>query len=190
MVPRLVRWWRPENNITNALSNISAHYDTSNALFSGVLSPDMNYSCAHWSSDPAESLESAQRRKVQCILKKAQISSSHHLLDIGCGWGDLHIQAARQTGCQATGLTLSEEQKALADQRIQNAGLQGQVRVLLCDYRNAPCPEGGYDRTVSVGMFEHVGSQFLDTYFDAISRLLNPRNGVVVIDGATKIHPV
>ena len=150
----------------------------------------MNYSCAHWSTDPTESLESAQRRKVQCVLKKAQVSPTHHLLDIGCGWGDLIIEAARQAGCQATGLTLSEEQKTLADKRIQHAGLQDQVRVLLCDYRNAPCPEGGYDRIISVGMFEHVGSELLDVYFETISRLLNPSNGVVVIDGITKIHPV
>lgn len=150
----------------------------------------MNYSCAHWSGDPTESLESAQQRKVRCILKKARLSSTHHLLDIGCGWGDLIIEAARQTGCQATGLTLSEEQKTLADQRIRAAGLQSQVRVLLCDYRNAPCPEGGYDRIISVGMFEHVGPQFLDTYFSQISSLLTAKNGVVVIDGITKIHPV
>lgn len=150
----------------------------------------MNYSCAHWSGDPTESLECAQQRKVRCILNKARLSSTHHLLDIGCGWGDLIIEAARQTGCQATGLTLSEEQKTLADQRIRAAGLQSQVRVLLCDYRNAPCPEGGYDRIISVGMFEHVGPQFLDTYFSQISSLLTAKNGVVVIDGITKIHPV
>ena len=150
----------------------------------------MNYSCAHWSNDAAEPLQTAQRRKVHYMIKKARVGPPHHLLDIGCGWGDLIIEAARLTGCQATGLTLSEEQKGLADQRIRDAGLQDRVRVLLCDYRNAPRPENGYDSIISIGMFEHVGPEYMDQYFEVISQLLKPENGVMVIDGITKIHPV
>ena len=189
-IPRVARWWRPENNIDNARLHIAAHYDTSNVLFSNFLSPDMNYSCAHWSADPDDTLELAQKRKVHHLIKKARIQPGHHLLDIGCGWGDLIITAARERGCQATGLTLSEEQKALADERIKQAGLEDQVRVLLCDYRQAPFPENGYDQVVSVGMFEHVGPQYMDQYFETITRLLKKDGGVVVIDGITKIGTV
>ncbi|PYI01578.1 2-heptaprenyl-1,4-naphthoquinone methyltransferase [Aspergillus sclerotiicarbonarius CBS 121057] len=189
LIQRLAQWWKPKNNIDNARSNIASHYDTSNGLFTNFLSADMNYSCAHWSNDAAESLQTAQRRKVHYMIKKARVQPGHHLLDIGCGWGDLIIEAARLTGCQATGLTLSEEQKGLADERIRNAGLQDRVRVLLCDYRHAPRPENGYDSIISIGMLEHVGPEYMDQYFDVISQLLKLENSVVVIDGITKIHP-
>ncbi|PYH93855.1 2-heptaprenyl-1,4-naphthoquinone methyltransferase [Aspergillus ellipticus CBS 707.79] len=185
---QISQWWRPRNNIQNARTNIAAHYDTLNGLFINFLSEDMNYSCAYWSNDPTELLHTTQRRKIHYMVKKARVRPDHHLLDIGCGWGDLIIEAARLTGCQATGITLSEEQKSLADERIRNSGLQDRVRVLLCDYRNAPRPENGYDQIISVGMFEHVGPQYLDQYFEVISGLLNPKNGVMVIDGITKIH--
>ncbi|RAK99902.1 2-heptaprenyl-1,4-naphthoquinone methyltransferase [Aspergillus ibericus CBS 121593] len=189
LIHRLAQWWRPKNNIDNARTNIASHYDTSNGLFTSFLSADMNYSCAHWSNDATESLQTAQRRKVHYMIKKARVQSNHHLLDIGCGWGDLIIEAVRLTDCQATGLTLSEEQKGLADKRIRDAGLQDRIRVLLCDYRNAPRPEIGYDCIISIGMFEHVGSEYMDQYFEVVSDLLKPQNGVVVIDGITKIHP-
>lgn len=193
LLPRVAWLLQPTNSIQEARQNISSHYDTSNELFSAFLSPDLNYSCAHWSGDPAEPLESAQARKVQNLLSKAQLSSSHHVLDIGCGWGDLGIKAAQIYGCRVTGLTLSERQKSLADQRIKAAGLQDRVRILLCDYRNAsrpgPDPDsdngGFYDRVISVGMFEHVGPEYLDEYFKTISKLLHPTHGVMVIDGIT-----
>ncbi|GCB25652.1 tuberculostearic acid methyltransferase UfaA1 [Aspergillus awamori] len=191
LIVRLAQWWRPKNSIENARSNIASHYDTSNGLFTNFLSPDLNYSCAHFTRDVTEPLQTAQRRKVHYMIKKARLQSTHHLLDIGCGWGDLIIEAARLTGCKATGITLSEEQKSLADERIRDAGLQDRIRVLLCDYRNAPRPESGfYDRVISIGMFEHVGAEYMDQYFEVISQLLSPRDGVLVIDGITKIQPV
>lgn len=191
LIVRLAQWWRPKNSIENARSNIASHYDTSNGLFTNFLSPDLNYSCAHFTRDVTEPLQTAQRRKVHYMIKKARLQSTHHLLDIGCGWGDLIIEAARLTGCTATGITLSEEQKSLADERIRDAGLQDRIRVLLCDYRNAPRPESGfYDRVISIGMFEHVGAEYMDQYFEVISQLLPPRDGVLVIDGITKIQPV
>ncbi|PYH30430.1 2-heptaprenyl-1,4-naphthoquinone methyltransferase [Aspergillus neoniger CBS 115656] len=180
LIVRLAQWWLPKNNIENSRSNIASHYDTSNGLFTNFLSPDLNYSCAHFTSNAAETLQTAQRRKVHYMIKKARLQSTHHLLDIGCGWGDLIIEAARLTGCKATGITLSEEQKSLADERIREAGLQDRIRVLLCDYRNAPRPER---------MFEHVGAEYMDQYFEVISQLLPPEDGVLVIDGITKIQP-
>lgn len=153
----------------------------------------MNYSCAHWEGNQVESLEEAQNRKVQHLLQKARISSSHHVLDIGCGWGDLAIKAAQTTGCRVTGLTLSDKQKSLADQRIKETGLEDRVQILLCDYRKVPKPDdngGFYDRVISVGMFEHVGPNYLDQYFSIISRLLHPTRGLMVVDGITMTHTV
>ena len=170
--------------------NASFHYDTSNELFSSFLSPDMNYSSALWSQDPDESLETAQRRKVHNIIDKARISSSHHVLDIGCGWGDLAMEAVEKTGCRVTGLTLSAEQKHLAEKRIKEAGLEDSITILLCDYRRAPRPENGYDRIVSVEMLEHVGNKFMNQYFEAISRLLNKEVGIMVVQGITLINSV
>ncbi|KAJ5191384.1 uncharacterized protein N7498_010369 [Penicillium cinerascens] len=188
LLPRLAWLLQPTNSIRETRQNITSHYDTSNTLFAAFLSPDMNYSCAHWDGDPLESLESAQNRKIRNLLTKAQILSSHHVLDIGCGWGDLAIKAAQITGCRVTGLTLSDKQKELADQRAKDAGVQDRVRILLCDYRDASGPEqngGFYDRVISVGMFEHVGPEYLDQYFEVISRLLHPTHGLMVVDGIT-----
>ncbi|KAE8380442.1 cyclopropane-fatty-acyl-phospholipid synthase [Aspergillus bertholletiae] len=176
------------NDVEQAQINASAHYDTSNNLFANFLSPDMNYSCAQWSANLNESLEKAQNRKVQNLLRKAKISASHHILDIGCGWGDLAIQAAQTTNCRVTGITLSKEQKSWADDRIKAAGLQDRVDILYCDYRNVPAPPSGtYDRIISVGMFEHVGREYLAEYFATISRLLHPKHGILVLDGITAI---
>lgn len=150
----------------------------------------MNYSSAIWSGEPGESLESAQRRKVQNILDKADISSTDHVLDIGCGWGNLAITAVQQTGCRVSGLTLSTEQKALAEERLKAAGLQDKITILLCDYRKAPMPEGGYDRIISIEMLEHVGDKFMNTYFQQISTYLKPNGGRMVVQGITKINSV
>ena len=192
-MPRLSWLFQPSNSIQEARKNISSHYDVSNELFAAFLSPDMNYSCAHWAGNQVESLEEAQNRKVQNLLRKAQISSSHHVLDIGCGWGDLAIKAVQTTGCQVTGLTLSDKQKSLADQRIKLAGLEDRVKILLCDYRNISGPDdngGFYDRVISVGMFEHVGPNYLDQYFATISKLLHPAHGLMVVDGITMTKKV
>jgi cyclopropane-fatty-acyl-phospholipid synthase len=190
MIPRAAHYLSPSNDTTNALKNASFHYDTSNNHFAGFLSPDMNYSSALWSGEPGESLEAAQRRKIQNILDKAEIASGHHVLDIGCGWGDLAIKAVQQTGCRVTGLTLSKEQKSLAEERIMAAGLQDKITILLCDYRKAPVPEGGYDRVISIEMLEHVGDKYMNKYFQHISNYLKPKGGRMVVQGITKINSV
>lgn len=175
----------PTNTITHSRSNVTFHYDTSNELFSAFLSPDMNYSNGIWSNNPNESLETAQTRSVHNILQKAQISASDHILDIGCGWGHLAIEAVRLTGCRVTGITLASEQKTLAEKRIKAAGYEDRITILLCDYRNAPMPEGGYDRIVSVEMVEHVGAKYMNSFFGTISRLLKPVGGVLVMQAIT-----
>lgn len=129
-------------------------------------------------------------RKMHSILHKAKVTADDHVLDIGCGWGGLAIEAVKRTGCRVTGLTLSAEQKTLADVRIKAAGLEDRISILLCDYRNTPRPGNGYDKIISVGMFEHVGPELMDKYFETISRLLKNDRGIVVIDGITKTNPV
>ncbi|KAN0101526.1 cyclopropane-fatty-acyl-phospholipid synthase [Hyaloscypha variabilis] len=191
LLPRISRLLiNPNNDVKHARLNASFHYDTSNDLFSGFLSQDMNYSSAIWSEDSNEPLEPAQRRKVHSIIDKARISASDHVLDIGCGWGGLAIEAVRKTGCRVTGLTLSGEQKELAEKRIKEAGLEDQITILLCDYRHPPKPDGGYDRIVSVEMLEHVGDKFMNQYFESISSLLKKEGGVLAIQGITMINPI
>ncbi|PFH61398.1 hypothetical protein XA68_17450 [Ophiocordyceps unilateralis] len=185
LLPLAARYLDPGNVPSRSRLNIAFHYDESNDVFSNFLSEDMNYSSALWSGDANESLESAQLRKVQNIIDKAKISSSHHVLDIGCGWGHLAIEAARQTGCRVTGLTLSKEQKQFAEDKIVAAGLQDNIDIVLCDYREAPKVEGGYDQVISIEMLEHVGSNFMNRFFQEISALLNPETGLMVIQGIT-----
>ncbi|KAB5540459.1 Mycolic acid cyclopropane synthetase-domain-containing protein [Coniochaeta sp. 2T2.1] len=173
------------NYVSAARLNASFHYDTSNTMFSSFLSPDMNYSCALWSDDGSESLEAAQLRKVHNILDKARIEASDHVLDIGCGWGHLAIEAVRKTGCRVTGLTLSAKQKSLAEARIKAAGFQDNITILLCDYRQAPKPLNGYDKVISVEMVEHVGNRFMNQYFQSVPNLVKPNGGVMVLQSST-----
>jgi cyclopropane-fatty-acyl-phospholipid synthase len=197
LLPRLQHLFtaifRP-NNAKNSLLNASSHYDTSNELFAAFLSRDMSYSCPIWKGgEGEESLEDAQLRKVRNVIDKAEIKAHHHVLDIGGGWCFLAIEAVKRTGCMVTVTTLSVEQKALGEKRIKEEGLEDKIRVLLVDYRDTPLLEGGkkgYDRVVSVEMLEHVGKEFMDGFFGAIDWLLDPENGVMVIQGITIINRV
>ena len=183
---------RRTNTLTNARLNISAHYDISNEMFAAFLSPDMTYSCPIWlpKSDPAysqETLEQAQYRKLDRFITNAKIKSSDHVLEIGTGWGSFAILAVEKTGCRVTSLTLSAEQKLLAEQRIRQVGFQDKIRVLLCDYRSLPVPKEyqKYDKVVSIEMLEAVGAEFLETYFRCIDQLLKSDGGVAVFQCIT-----
>ena len=160
-------------------------------MFAAFLSEDMTYSCPIWgpTSDPKfvhESLEDAQYRKLQYFIDAAKIKPTDHVLEIGTGWGSFAIQAVRNTGCRITSLTLSREQKELAEDRIAAAGFTDRIEVLLCDYRALPMPnEGPYDKVVSIEMLEAVGREFLDTYFGCINELLKPEGGVAVFQCIT-----
>ncbi|KAF2083273.1 cyclopropane-fatty-acyl-phospholipid synthase [Saccharata proteae CBS 121410] len=182
---------RAANTLSNARLNISAHYDISNAMFAAFLSPDMTYSCPIWApkSSPIaqeETLEEAQYRKLDRFVQNAHIKASDHVLEIGTGWGSFAIQAVRETGCKVTSLTLSVEQKALAEERIRDAGLEDRIEVLLCDYRALPQPpQGAYDKIVSIEMLEAVGREFLVTYFECVDRLLKKDGGIAVFQCIT-----
>ncbi|CAO2654572.1 Nn.00g113050.m01.CDS01 [Neocucurbitaria sp. VM-36] len=175
---------RGSNNLKNARLNISAHYDISNEMFAAFLSPDMTYSCPIWlpKSNPqsaTESLYDAQMRKLDRFIDNTHIKGTDHVLEIGTGWGSFAMRAVQRTGCKVTSVTLSIEQKELAEQRILEAGMSDSITVLLCDYRSLQPPaSGAFDKIVSIEMLEAVGKAYLGTYFSCIDKLLKKEGGI------------
>lgn len=151
---------------------VTYHYDVSNDFYALWLDRQMVYSCAYFSR-PDEDLDTAQARKLDYICRKLRLRPGERLLDVGCGWGGLVIHAAKHYGVQAVGITLSQPQADLANERIRQAGLSERCRVEVRDYREIDEPEG-FDKLVSVGMFEHVGEALLPRYFAQAWRLLRP----------------
>lgn len=164
--------------------SIQYHYDVSNDFYRAWLDPQMVYSCAYFRT-PEDTLEQAQRQKIDHILRKIQLRPGHRLLDIGCGWGALIVRAVREFGAHATGITLSQQQFEWANRRIEELGIAAQCRVLLMDYRDVT---GQFDRVTSVGMFEHVGLANLRAYFQKITDLLAD-DGVAMNHGITSVDP-
>ena len=164
------------------LAAISFHYDVSNEFYRLWLDAERVYSCAYFTS-PDESLDQAQRNKLEHVCRKLRLRPGERLLDIGCGWGALVCWAARHYGVRAHGITLSRPQLEYARQRIRAEGLQDQVTVELRDYRDL-AGEGVYDKVSSVGMFEHVGLANLPTYLASVRRVLRP-GGLFLNHGIT-----
>jgi cyclopropane-fatty-acyl-phospholipid synthase len=162
-------------------ANVQHHYDLGNDFYRLWLDRSMTYSCAYFRR-PSDSLEEAQRQKVEHILRKLDLRPGMTLLDIGSGWGELIIAAARRYGVRAHGLTLSREQLARTRERIETEGLASTVSVDLCHYRELPA-EARFDRVVSVGMYEHVGRGNHDDYMAAVARALKP-------EGVSLLHTI
>jgi cyclopropane-fatty-acyl-phospholipid synthase len=165
---------------------IQYHYDVSNEFYALFLDREMVYSCAYFKTGD-EDIHQAQAQKLDHLCRKLRLQPGDKLLDIGCGWGALVRWAARHYGVEATGVTLSQNQYRLANERIQADGLADRCKVLLQDYRDIP-GSAVYDRIASVGMFEHVGLKNLPLYFGAIRRLLKD-GGIVMNHGITSIDP-
>jgi cyclopropane-fatty-acyl-phospholipid synthase len=161
---------------------IHFHYDVSNEFYALWLDRAMVYSCAYFES-PDVGLDAAQQAKLEHICRKLSLQPDEKFLDIGCGWGALVIHAAQHYGVRAHGVTLSPRQLKLAQERIDQAGLNNRVTVELMDYRDLP-GESVYDKVASVGMFEHVGLKNLPVYFSTVNRLLKPR-GLFLNHGIT-----
>ncbi|KAG6005897.1 hypothetical protein E4U21_007531 [Claviceps maximensis] len=181
---------RSANTLSNALLNISAHYDISNDMFEAFLSEDMTYSCPIWRKQhdhgaDDESLAEAQHRKLRRFVDGARLKSTDRVLEIGTGWGSLAIEAVKTTGCHVTTITLSKEQKDLAERRIQSAGLSDRIEVQLVDYRQLPIPERPYDKIISIEMLEAVGEEYLSTYFTCINKLLKKEGGIAMFQCIT-----
>ncbi|CAA7259579.1 unnamed protein product [Cyclocybe aegerita] len=183
---------------SQARLNAIASYDQSNELFKAFLSKEMMYSCALWGEaeggvrgdlemgpSPGD-LEAAQLRKIHHVLRAARVRPGHRILEFGSGWGGLAIEAAKSFGCEVDTLTLSIEQKMLAEERIKEAGLESRVRVHLLDYREIPAEfEKAFDAFVSVEMLEHVGAKYYNLYFKLIDFALKSKNATAVVTAST-----
>ncbi|MFC5176425.1 class I SAM-dependent methyltransferase [Nocardioides taihuensis] len=191
---------RHRNEVHNTRANIAHHYDLSNDLFQLFLDPSLSYSAALYDASlvdhgdhlragtprdahESDALEAGQGRKIERLLDEAGVGVGTRVLEIGSGWGELAIRAARR-GATVRTITLSTEQQALARQRIAAAGVADRVDVDLCDYRDVA---GEYDAVLSVEMIEAVGHEYWSTYFRTIDRVLAP-GGRVAIQAITMPH--
>ncbi|HUG20177.1 MAG TPA: class I SAM-dependent methyltransferase, partial [Planctomycetaceae bacterium] len=160
---------------------IQFHYDLSNDFYKLFLDRDMVYSCGYF-TDWSNSIEQAQRDKLDMICKKLMLQPGERFLDIGCGWGALVCHAAEHYGVKAHGITLSEEQLQLAREKIAARGLGHLVTVELKDYAYL---EGQFDKIASIGMVEHVGIDNMGLYMQTVGKLL-PDGGLFLCHGITR----
>ncbi|MFW8636586.1 class I SAM-dependent methyltransferase [Cribrihabitans pelagius] len=164
------RFWLHRNHRSQAKKNISYHYDLGNEFYSLWLDNTMTYSSALF-KDGQDSLESAQRAKYASLVDQMGVKPGDHVLEIGCGWGGFAEYAAKERGLRVTGLTISQEQLRYARQRIEAAGLSGQVELRMQDYRDC---KGTFDGIASIEMFEAVGEKYWPAYFGTIRDRLKP----------------
>ena len=161
--------------------NIQHHYDIGGQkgekLYDFFLdTKHRQYSCGYW-NDETKTLEKAQQNKINHIIKKLNINPGQKILEVGCGWGGMAFEVARQKDCQVKGISLSENQINYCQKKAKELNLDNQVEFELIDYRKI---KGKFDRIYSVGMFEHVGKKFYKTYFKTMSKLLN-ENGYFLL---------
>jgi cyclopropane-fatty-acyl-phospholipid synthase len=157
------------NTSNHAYVNISHHYDRGDAFYALFLDPTMTYSCAYFLSSD-DSLEQAQHQKYEHIARKLLLKPGEKLPDIGCGWGWMLIHAVQNYGVTALGNTISQSQYEHTINKIKNLGLEDKIEVVCRDYRNLT---GKYDKVVSIGMFEHVGKEFIPVFMQKVDQLLN-----------------
>jgi cyclopropane-fatty-acyl-phospholipid synthase len=169
------------NTAKRSKENVAFHYDIGNDFYKLWLDETMTYSCGYF-KNPDDLLKTAQQNKVAHILKKLNLRKGQTLLDIGCGWGELIIAAAKHYGVKATGITLSEEQYERVKERRVEEQLEDLIDVKLMDYRELK--DQKFDRVVSVGMLEHVGQEHLPEYFQKVDELLE-MGGLSVLHSIT-----
>ncbi len=174
-----LRRFQQRNTPLRSRRNVAHHYDLSNDLYRLFLDPDLNYSCGYF-RHPDDTLEQAQRNKQRHIAAKLDLQPGQRVLDIGCGWGGMALYLAAAAEVEVLGVTLSEQQLALARERAAARGLADRVRFELMDYREVAGP---FDRIVSIGMFEHVGLDHYEAFFRKVSELLTP-------DGVALLHSI
>lgn len=171
--------WMNENTILGSRKNISAHYDLGNDFFKLFLDKTMMYSSGMFRN--TEDLYTASVKKCDAICQKLELKSTDHLIEIGTGWGYFAIHAAKNYGCKVKSVTLSVEQKKIAEERITEENLQGLISVELMDYRNI---KGNFDKLVSIEMIEAVGHEYLGTYLEKCHSLLKDK-GIAVFQAIT-----
>ena len=189
MLPRWAKlqWWlrylvrhaQQFNPRGRSKNNVERHYDLDGRLYSLFLDADKQYSCGYFER-PDATLDDAQLAKKRHLAAKLLIERGQRVLDIGSGWGGLGLYLAEMTGADVTGVTLSNEQLQVANARAGEKNLASSARFLLEDYRDIPGP---FDRIVSVGMFEHVGVDYYDRYFQRCAELMTD-------DGVMLMHSI
>ncbi|PUE57015.1 SAM-dependent methyltransferase [Limnohabitans sp. Rim8] len=165
-----VRHLLHRNTRSNSKKNIHAHYDLGNAFYELWLDPTMNYSSAWFDNDRAKPMAEAQTAKVRRALRMVDAKAGDRILEIGCGWGALAELGGQEFGAHMSGVTLSHEQLAFANQRMQTQGLAATSHLRLQDYRDID--DGPYDAICSIEMLEAVGQEYWPTYFESVARLL------------------
>lgn len=168
------------NSISGSQKNISEHYDLNNNFFASFLDPSMTYSSAYFYKEGL-SLHEAQLAKYERLCRQLHLKPTDHVLEIGAGWGGNAIYMAGNYGCKVTSLTISAEQLKLAQERVEEAGLNDRVSIQMMDYR---LMEGQFDKIVSVEMLEAVGHKYLDVYFKKCHDLLK-KNGILALQVIT-----
>ena len=183
LVKKMLHIWRFLTNYNLPLKskkNVEHHYDLGEDLYNLFLDKEhRQYSCAYWKS-PTETLEQAQQNKIDHIIKKLDLRPGHTVLDIGAGWGSLCFEIAKQSKCEVTGVTLSQNQFDYCIKKAKELKLDNQCYFELSDYREL---KGKFNRVVSVGMLEHVGRKFYKTFFKKINDLMTD-------DGLSLIHTI
>jgi cyclopropane-fatty-acyl-phospholipid synthase len=165
---------RPEgrrHSVTRDKRAVTHHYDVSNDFFALFLDASMTYSCGIWSRG-AETLEEAQRTKLELVCTKLALGEGDRVLDVGCGWGSFAVHAAREHGAHVTGITLSEPQAERARRRARDEGVADRVDIRVADYRELTGER--FDAIASIGMVEHVGATMIDAYARTLAGLLDP----------------
>ena len=173
---RIFQLWRYISNFNlpgKSRKNVEYHYDIGGEkgekLYDIFLDRKHRlYSCAYWKEN-TKTLEDAQQNKIDHIVKKLDINQGQKILEVGCGWGGMALEIAKQKGCEVTGISLSKNQINYCKKKSKELGLDNQVNFELADYREI---KGEYDRIYSVGMFEHVGKKFYKVFFESMNRLL------------------
>ena len=182
-IKKLFHLWRFLTNYNlpgRSKKNVKHHYDIGEELYDLFLDKKhRQYSCAYFTKDN-ESLEDAQQNKIDHIIKKLNLNPGHKVLDIGCGWGGMAFEIARQSQCEVTGISLSENQIKYCKKRAKELNLDNQVRFELLDYRSV---NSKFDRIVSVGAFEHFGKKFYKTFFRKVQNIMND-------DGICLLHTI
>ena len=178
------RRWVQNNSMLRARRNVAHHYDLDERLYRLFLDADMQYSCAYFET-PETDLDEAQWAKKRHLAAKLYLKPGQEVLDIGSGWGGLGLFLAENADVDVTGVTLSSEQHRVSNQRARDNGLDRHVKFELKDYRAL---DRSFDRIVSVGMFEHVGSARFEEFFRTVERLLRP-DGVMVLHSIGRFEP-
>jgi len=188
IIKKILHAWRFVTNYnlpTKSKKNVKHHYDKGEDLYDLFLDKKhRQYSCAYFLS-PDESLEDAQQNKINHVIKKLDLRSGQKVLDIGCGWGGMALEIARQSQCEVTGISLSENQIGYCKKKAKELKMDNQVNFELCDYREI---KEKFQKIVSIGAFEHFGKKFYKTFFKKIHNIMT-NDGICLLHTIGSVNP-